>query len=104
MNLPKELDLLNASYSLPFCKPQDFDSCWDTIVSSIAIGGRFSGHFFYGPHDDLANNPDITIHPYEALMNLFQDQFMIANRRWTGSRCRRPNETLACLPCCCKKN
>src|SRR5262245_12969872 len=32
MTLPYGLDLINASYSLPFCKPKDFDQCWRMIV------------------------------------------------------------------------
>lgn len=31
MTLPDELDLVNASYSLPFCQPQDFSHCWKTM-------------------------------------------------------------------------
>lgn len=76
MALPKELHLINASYSLPFCKPEDFDQCWNTIVSSLMAGGRFCGHFF-GKHDEWANNPSLTIHSYEDLIALFQDQFVI---------------------------
>ena len=76
MKLPKELDLINASYSLPFCKPEDFDHCWNTIASSLAVGGRFCGHFF-GKHDEWANHPNLTIHSYEDLIALFQNQFII---------------------------
>ncbi len=39
-------DLLNASFSLPFCPPDRFDLIWQRIVGSIRPGGRFSGQLF----------------------------------------------------------
>ncbi|MFI5344443.1 MAG: methyltransferase domain-containing protein [Chlamydiales bacterium] len=76
MILPAELDLINASYSLPFCKPQDFSQCWRNIIDHLAIGGRFSGQFF-GEKDEWATNADLTIHSYEKMLQLFEDQFVI---------------------------
>ena len=76
MIIPKELDLINASYSLPFCKPEDFDQCWETIVNSLKVGGRFCGQFFR-KNDAWATNPDLTIHPYEDVIALFKNQFII---------------------------
>lgn len=76
MILPKELDLINASYSLPFCNPKEFDLCWEQIVNSLALGGRFCGQFF-GKHDEWANNPNLTIHAYTDFMKLFEDLFEI---------------------------
>ncbi len=48
-----ECDLLNASYSLPFCRAEEFSAVWARIVGSIVPGGRFAGQFF-GPRDDWA--------------------------------------------------
>lgn len=76
MILPTGLDLINASYSLPFCKPQDFSQCWTKITDHLAIGGRFSGQFF-GEKDEWATNPDLTIHSYENMLQLFEHQFVI---------------------------
>ena len=76
MILPNELDLINASYSLPFCNPKDFPQCWRMIIDQLAIGGRFSGQFF-GEKDEWALNPDLTIHSYEEMLRLFEDQFVI---------------------------
>lgn len=76
MVLPCEIDLINASYSLPFCHPQDFSVCWQTIVDQLAFGGRFSGHFF-GENDEWANNSELTIHSYEQVLELFKDRFII---------------------------
>lgn len=39
-------DLLNCSFALPFCPPDQFDSLWIRIVDSIRPGGRFAGQFF----------------------------------------------------------
>lgn len=76
MTIPDELDLINASYSLPFCKPQDFTQCWRKIIDHLAIGGRFSGQFF-GEKDEWATHPGLTIHSYENMIKLFEDQFVI---------------------------
>lgn len=76
MMLPNELDLINASFSLPFCKPQDFLQCWQMITDQLAIGGRFSGQFF-GEKDEWAINPDLTIHSYEEMLRLFEHHFVI---------------------------
>jgi SAM-dependent methyltransferase len=76
MILPQELNLVNASHSLPFCNPNDFDQCWENIVDSIADGGRFCGQFF-GEEDEWANNPKLTIHTYEDLVKLFESRFKI---------------------------
>jgi membrane dipeptidase len=46
-------DLLNASFSLPFCPPELFPGLWQRIVGSIVPGGRFAGQFF-GERDDWA--------------------------------------------------
>ncbi len=48
-----EADLVNASYSLPFCPAEHFPALWQRIVASIRPGGRFAGTLF-GDHDDWA--------------------------------------------------
>ena len=48
-------DLINASYTLPFCPADQFEFMWEKIVSAISVGGRFSGQFF-GVNDDWAND------------------------------------------------
>lgn len=59
MELPDNVDLINASYSLPYCPPADFDACWAKIIDSLVVGGRFSGQFF-GNRDEWAHNPSIS--------------------------------------------
>jgi len=46
-------DLLNASFSLPFCPAEHFPTVWQRIVDSLPPGARFSGTLF-GDHDDWA--------------------------------------------------
>jgi SAM-dependent methyltransferase len=43
---PENLDLINASFSLPFCHPQYFGQFWQKLLNSLRPGGRFCGHFF----------------------------------------------------------
>ena len=63
-------NLLNASYSLPFCKPEFFSRMMKEIDSSILKGGRFSGNFF-GKNDSWADNKNMTFHTKEELLNFF---------------------------------
>jgi len=76
MILPENLDLINASYSLPFCHPSDFPSCWKNIVDHLSVGGRFSGQFF-GEEDAWAISPDMTFLSDEKFKELFKDRFVI---------------------------
>lgn len=54
-----EVDIVNASFALPFCPPDRFPELWSRIVQSLRPGGRFSGNLF-GPEDAWAS-PDLTI-------------------------------------------
>src|SRR6266571_3799895 len=54
-----EADLVNSSYSLPFCAPNQFAAVWDRLVASLRLGGRFSGQFF-GDRDGWAREPDMS--------------------------------------------
>ena len=56
--IPKA-DLINASYSLPFCLPLCFDKLWMKIDNAIVKGGRFAGVFF-GMNDEWAKFGDMT--------------------------------------------
>ncbi|MGB3636169.1 MAG: class I SAM-dependent methyltransferase [Rivularia sp. (in: cyanobacteria)] len=46
IRLPESVNLINASFSLPFCEPKSFADLWNKIVCSLAHGGRFSGQLF----------------------------------------------------------
>ena len=53
------VDLVNASWSLPFCPPTLFPALWERIVSSLREGGRFAGQLF-GDRDGWARADDMT--------------------------------------------
>ncbi|MFG0245653.1 MAG: class I SAM-dependent methyltransferase [Phycisphaerales bacterium JB052] len=63
---PPRCDLLNASFSLPFCEPGRFDALWSRIVDAIEPGGRFSGQLF-GNRDSWAAIPDRSHHTREQV-------------------------------------
>jgi tellurite methyltransferase len=54
-----EADLINSSYALPFCPPNQFGAFWQRIVASLPPGGRFSGQLF-GDRDGWATEPDMS--------------------------------------------
>lgn len=62
-------DLLNASFSLPFCEPEYFESLWARIVDAIEPGGRFAGQLF-GDLDSWATIPDRSHHTREQVERL----------------------------------
>jgi SAM-dependent methyltransferase len=52
-------DLVNSSFALPFCAPDDFDALWARIVASLRAGGRFAGQLF-GDRDGWHGDPAMT--------------------------------------------
>lgn len=46
LQFPKSVDLINASFSLPFCAVDAFPTLWNQIYNSLLPGGRFCGHLF----------------------------------------------------------
>ncbi|NJM73275.1 MAG: class I SAM-dependent methyltransferase [Scytonema sp. RU_4_4] len=69
--LPESVDLVNASFSLPFCPPKSFPSLWEKIVSSLRSGGRFCGQLF-GNHDSWAIYTSMNHHTRQQLEILLQ--------------------------------
>ncbi len=51
------VELLNASFSVPFCHPDHFARFWRTLTAAIKPGGRFTGQLF-GDRDSWATIPD----------------------------------------------
>lgn len=76
MTLPEQINLINASFTLPFASPEEFPSIWESIVNHLAIGGRFSGHFF-GDKDEWASSLQGTFLTEEQVRALFDDRFTI---------------------------
>ncbi|HWB23087.1 MAG TPA: membrane dipeptidase [Gaiellaceae bacterium] len=59
-------DLVNASFSLPFCPPKHFAEVWQHIVDSLRPGGWFSGQLF-GDRDDWVGTGITVFSRTEAL-------------------------------------
>jgi SAM-dependent methyltransferase len=55
------VELINASHSLPFCPPEQFETFWQKITTALQSGGRLAGHFF-GDRDGWAARPTMTFH------------------------------------------
>lgn len=70
-----EAELVNASFSLPFCPPDAFERLWTIICAAIVPGGRFSGHLI-GPRDDWSKQSGVTILSKQQVEALF-DGFTI---------------------------
>jgi tellurite methyltransferase len=69
-----ECELVNASFSLPFSRPEIFGVVWVRIVDSLRPGGRFCGQLF-GDRDEWSIEPDMTFHTRaeaEALFRVFE--------------------------------
>lgn len=64
--------LVNASFSLPFCRPEKFNILWKKVAQSILPGGRFAGHFF-GVNDSWAGDTEKTFHTKEDVLDLFKE-------------------------------
>ncbi|HRJ49590.1 MAG: class I SAM-dependent methyltransferase [Phycisphaeraceae bacterium] len=64
--IPVAVDLVNASFSLPFVPPSRFAVAWTWIRGMIAPGGRFCGQFF-GPRDSWSSIPGRSHHDLSAV-------------------------------------
>ncbi|TAF51840.1 MAG: class I SAM-dependent methyltransferase [Oscillatoriales cyanobacterium] len=68
---PPSLQLVNASFSLPFCPPDRFGAVWQAIRQTLQAGGWFCGQFF-GDRDEWSAYTDVTNVSRSDLMALFQ--------------------------------
>lgn len=69
LTLPPDVDLVNASFCLPFCPPSSFPQLWEEIVTALRSGGRFCGHLF-GDRDSWATFRDVSFHTRTELEQL----------------------------------
>lgn len=69
LTLPRSLDLINASFCLPFCPEIAFNGLWQTITQSLRPGGRFSGQLF-GDRDSWVNTLKTTHHTRQQAESL----------------------------------
>lgn len=51
-------DLINASFTLPFCDPNHFPTLWRWIITRLKPAGRFAGQFF-GVDDEWNVPPSV---------------------------------------------
>jgi SAM-dependent methyltransferase len=61
-------ELVNASFSLPLCRPEEFPALWRRVVDSLRPGGRFAGQLL-GVNDDWAGS-GVTVHTPAQLAEL----------------------------------
>ena len=74
-----QADLINASFSLPFCQPQPFVELWQRIISALRSGGRFAGNFF-GERDGWSHHTDMTFHTVDQAkqaLNAFEVEYFL---------------------------
>lgn len=71
LQLPAAVDLINASFCLPFCDPAVFPSLWNKIFNSLVSGGRFSGHLF-GDRDSWSSSELINTFTRSQVETLLQ--------------------------------
>ncbi|MGL1891835.1 MAG: class I SAM-dependent methyltransferase [Spirochaetaceae bacterium] len=62
-------NLINATFSLPFCKKSDFIKIWDDIYKGLKSNGVFSGQIF-GENDDWANIQEMSFFTNEEIDDL----------------------------------
>ena len=55
LQLSQQVNLINASFSLPFCSSDAFPELWNQIYNSLVPSGRFCGHLF-GKRDSWCNS------------------------------------------------
>lgn len=76
-------DLINASFSLPFCAPEHFGVLWHIIMSALRPRGRFAGTLF-GERDGWANDARMTFHTraqVERLLAPFKAEYLHEEER-----------------------
>jgi tellurite methyltransferase len=71
LTLPQAVDLINASFCLPFCPPRYFPDLWQTMVMALKPGGRFSGQLF-GDRDSWTVYPNRSHHTSQQVADLLK--------------------------------
>jgi len=62
-------DLIYASFSLPFCRPEEFPALWRGIRRALRPGGHFAGQLF-GNRDSWHGNPRMTFQTVDGVRRL----------------------------------
>lgn len=63
--------IVNASFSLPFVKPDRYARAWSMVRNTLAPGGVFAGQIF-GDRDTWATNPTRSHHTREQALQLLE--------------------------------
>ena len=74
--------LVNASYSLPFCNPQNFKNLWNNIDKSLPVDGVFCGQLF-GINDSWSINQDMTFHTSDQIENIFNKYVFVREKLYS---------------------
>lgn len=69
LTLPGNVDLINASFCMPFCPEDQFSTFWATITDALRPGGRLSGQLF-GIRDSWTQYSNICFHSYDQVKAL----------------------------------
>ena len=72
-------DLVNAQNAIPFAGDEHIDGLMESIKCSIKPGGIFCGTFF-GPKDDWAGDPEISIKSLEWVKKFFNPQEWLVHK------------------------
>ncbi|MGO1120786.1 class I SAM-dependent methyltransferase [Rhodovibrionaceae bacterium A322] len=76
-------DLINASFSLPFCRINAFDSLWSAIRQALSPGGLFCGQLL-GPQDQWVEERGLLNFSADDLPPLFSGFRVIEQREEIG--------------------
>lgn len=71
LQLSQQVELINASFCLPFCHPDSFPTLWNQIYNSLVPGGRFCGHLF-GDRDSWSDNQLINTFSLQQVQTLLK--------------------------------
>ena len=79
------VDLVNGSFSLPFCAPAAFPAFWQAITACLRPGGTLSGQLF-GDRDTWAATHAMTFHTAAEVEGLLAgwDRLLVDEREWDG--------------------
>jgi tellurite methyltransferase len=68
LSLPR-VDLVYASYSVPFCAPSKFPRLWSTLRNALRPGGHLACHLF-GDRDEWAGSRPMTFRTLRQVRSL----------------------------------
>ena len=76
---PPEADMINSSFSLPFCEPDHFPAFWKRIKNALKPGGVFCGHFF-GQNDSWVKHGLTNHSREETTENVIRPECLLFRR------------------------